>query len=129
VTLAPLLQSPPHIVIHAFAATAALIIGAAVLLLRKGTALHMALGRVWVALMMLVAALSFTITGINPGHFSAIHILSIVTLTTIPYAIWRRRRGDIRGHATAMVGNYCGLFIAGGFTLAPSRIMHAVFFG
>ena len=128
-TLAPLLQSPPHIVIHAFAATAALIIGAAVLFLRKGTALHRALGRVWAALMMIVAALSFTITGLNPGHFSAIHILSIVTLTTIPYAIWRRRKGDIRAHATAMVANYCGLFIAGGFTLAPGRIMHAVFFG
>jgi uncharacterized membrane protein len=129
VTLAPLLQSPPHIVIHAFAATAALILGAAVLFLRKGTALQMALGRTWAALMMLVAALSFAITGINPGHFSAIHILSIVTLTTIPYAIWRRRKGDIRGHAMAMIGNYCGLFIAGGFTLAPGRIMHAVFFG
>ncbi len=128
-TLAPLLQSAPHIVIHAFAATAALILGAAVLFLRKGTALHRALGRIWSALMMFVAALSLTITGLNPGHFSAIHILSIVTLTTIPYAIWRRRKGDIRGHATAMVANYCGLFIAGGFTLAPGRIMHAVFFG
>ena len=128
-TLAPLFESPPHIVIHAFAATAALILGAAVLFLRKGTALHRALGSVWVALMMIVAALSFAITGLNPGHFSAIHILSIVTLTTIPYAIWRRRKGDIRAHATAMTANYCGLFIAGGFTLAPGRIMHAVFFG
>ena len=128
-TLAPLLQSPPLIIIHAFAATAALTLGAAVLLLRKGTALHMALGRIWAALMMIVAALSFAITGLNPGHFSAIHILSLVTLTTIPYAIWRRRKGDIRAHAAAMVGNYGGLFIAGGFTLMPGRIMHAVFFG
>jgi uncharacterized membrane protein len=129
VTLAPLFESPPQIVIHAFAATAALIIGAAVLFLRKGTALHRALGRVWAALMMFVAALSFWITGLNPGHFSAIHILSIVTLTTIPYAIWRRRKGDIRGHAITMVANYSGLFIAGGFTLAPGRVMYAVFFG
>lgn len=128
-TLAPLLASPPYIIIHAFAASAALIIGAAVLLLRKGTALHKALGRVWAVLMMMVAALSFAITGLNPGHYSAIHILSIITLTTIPYAIWRRRVGDIRGHAIAMVANYCGLFIAGAFTLAPGRIMHAVFFG
>jgi uncharacterized membrane protein len=129
VTLAPLLQSPPHIVIHAFAATAALIIGAAVLFLKKGTTLHKALGRVWAALMMIVAALSFAITGLDPGHFSPIHILSVVTLTTIPYAIWRRRMGDIRAHATAMVANYCGLFVAGAFTLMPGRIMHAVFFG
>jgi uncharacterized membrane protein len=128
VTLAPLLASPAHIVIHAAFATAALIIGAAVLLLPKGTPLHKALGRIWAALMMAVAALSFWITGLNPGHFSAIHILSVVTLTTIPYAIWRRRVGDIRGHAIAMIANYCGLFIAGAFTLAPGRILHAVFF-
>ena len=128
-TPAPLLTSPPHIVIHAFAATAALIVGAAVLLLRKGTALHKTLGRLWAGLIMFVAALSFTITGLNPGHFSAIHILSLVTLTTIPYAIWRRRLGDIRAHAIAMCGNYFGLFVAGAFTLAPGRVMHAVFFG
>ena len=128
-TLAPLLASPAYIVIHAALATAALIIGAAVLLLRKGTALHKGLGRVWAALMMTVAALSFAITGLHPGHFSWIHILSVVTLTTIPYAIWLRRRGDIRGHAITMIANYCGLLIAGGFTLVPGRIMHAVFFG
>jgi len=129
VTLAPLLASPAHIIIHASLATAALIIGAAVLFLRKGTPLHKALGRIWAALMMATAALSFAITSLNPGHFSAIHILSIVTLITIPYAVWRRRMGDIRAHATAMVANYCGLFVAGAFTLAPGRILHAVIFG
>ena len=79
--------------------------------------------------MMTVAALSFAIAGLNPGHYSPIHILSIVTLTTVPYAIWRRRVGDIRAHATAMIANYCGLFIAGAFTLTPGRVMYAVFFG
>ena len=128
-TLAPLLASPAHVIIHASFATAALIIGAAVLFLRKGTATHKALGRIWAELMMATAALSFAITGLHPGHFSAIHILSIVTLITIPYAIWRRRVGDIRAHATAMIGNYCGLLIAGAFTLAPGRIIHAVVFG
>ncbi|HEV3044192.1 MAG TPA: DUF2306 domain-containing protein [Roseiarcus sp.] len=128
-TLAPLLAAPAHVIIHAFLATAALIVGAAVLFLQKGTALHKALGRVWATLMMIVAGLSFAITGLNPGHYSAIHILSIVTLTTVPYAIWRRRVGDIRAHATAMIANYCGLFIAAAFTLTPGRVMHAVFFG
>ena len=128
-TLAPLLASPAQVVVHASFATAALIIGAAVLFLRKGTSLHKTLGRIWAALMLTLAALSFAITGLNPGHFSAIHILSVVTLVTIPYAIWRRRMGDIRAHAVAMVSNYCGLLIAGAFTLAPGRVMHAVFFG
>jgi uncharacterized membrane protein len=129
VTLAPLFWSPTTVVIHAFTATAALIIGAAVLSLKKGTPLHRRLGGAWAALMLATAALSFTITGLTPGRFSAIHILSVVTLTTVPYAIWRRRVGDIRAHAIAMVSNYCGLLIAGAFTLAPGRVMHAVVFG
>jgi uncharacterized membrane protein len=129
VTLAPLLASPTTVIVHTFAATAALLLGAAVLFLRKGTTLHKALGRVWAVTMMLVAALSLEITGLNPGHFSAIHILSVVTLVNIPYAIWMRRRGNIAAHAWAMSSNYLGLLIAGAFTLVPGRIMHAVVFG
>jgi uncharacterized membrane protein len=126
VTLAPLLASSPTVL---FTATAALIIGAAVLFLPKGTPRHRQLGGAWAALMMATAALSLGITTLNPGHFSAIHILSIVTLTTVPYAVWRRRVGDIRAHAIAMVSNYLGLLIAGAFTLAPGRVIHAVVFG
>ena len=59
-TLAPLLASPATVVVHTFAATAALILGAAVLFLRKGTALHRTLGRIWAATMLVVAAVSFT---------------------------------------------------------------------
>ena len=128
-TLAPLLASPAVVIVHTFAATAALVLGAAVLFLRKGTTLHKTLGRVWAATMMLVAAISLGMTGINPGHFSYIHLLSVLTLVNIPYAIWMRRRGNVRAHAWAMSSNYAGLLIAGAFTLVPGRIMHAVFFG
>ena len=128
-TLAPLLASPAAVIVHAFAATAALALGAAVLFLRKGTALHVTLGRIWAACMMLTAAISLTMTGINPGRFSAIHLLSLLTLVNIPYAIWMRRRGRIAAHAWAMASNYAGLLIAGAFTLVPGRIMHAVIFG
>jgi uncharacterized membrane protein len=125
VTLAPLFASPASIVVHAFLATAALIIGAAVLFFTKGTPLHKALGRTWAALMMATAAISFVMT----SHYSWIHILSAITLVNIPFAIWRRRVGDVRGHAIAMVSNYFGLFVAAGFTLTPGRVLHAVFFG
>jgi uncharacterized membrane protein len=128
-TLAPLLASPATVVFHAFAATVALLLGATVLFLRKGTALHKALGSVWAATMMVVAGVSLGMTGIDPGHFSAIHLLSVLTIVTIPYAIWMRRRGNILGHAWAMSSNYVGLLIAGAFTFAPGRVMHAVLFG
>jgi uncharacterized membrane protein len=129
VTLAPLFAAPAVVQIHAAAAVLALTIGTSVLMLRKGTLLHKRLGTAWAILMLVTAATSFAITSIIPGHFSPIHILSIVTLVAIPYAIWQRRRGNIKGHARAMIATFVGLFIAGAFTLVPGRVMHAVFFG
>jgi uncharacterized membrane protein len=129
VTLAPLLAAPAVVQVHAAAAVLALTIGASVLLLRKGTLAHKRLGATWALLMLVTAATSFAITSIIPGHFSPIHILSIVTLVAIPYAIWQRRRGNIKAHATAMILTFAGLFIAGIFTLVPGRLMHKVFFG
>jgi uncharacterized membrane protein len=129
VTLAPLLASSATVIVHSVFATAALLLGAAVLFLRKGTPTHLTLGRIWAAAMMIVAALSLGITGLNPGHFSFIHLLSVLTLANIPSAIWMRRRGNIVAHAVAMSSNYAGLLIAGAFTLVPGRVMHAVLFG
>jgi uncharacterized membrane protein len=82
--------------IHDAAAVAALALGCGVLLLRKGTPRHRALGTIWALIMIFVAATSFALTGLIPGHFSPIHILSVVTLVAIPFAIWQRRRGNIR---------------------------------
>lgn len=128
-TLAPLLASPATVVIHTILATAALVLGAAVLFLRKGTPLHRRLGTVWAGAMMIVAGVSLGIANIDPGHFSAIHLLSALTLVNIPCAIWMRRRGAVHAHAIAMTSNYVGLLAAGAFTLVPGRIMHAVLFG
>ncbi|MGA2042730.1 MAG: DUF2306 domain-containing protein [Roseiarcus sp.] len=128
-TLAPLLASPATVIVHTILATAALVLGAAVLFLRKGTPLHRRLGTIWAGSMMIAAAISLGIGSVNPGHFSFIHLLSAMTLVNIPYAIWMRRRGAVRAHAIAMTSNYAGLLAAGAFTLVPGRIMHAVVFG
>lgn len=128
-SLAPLIAAAPLIQIHALAAAVALVSGTGVILLPKGTPAHIGFGRVFVVLMLVVAGSSFWITTIHPGHYSWIHLLSVVTLTTIPLAIWRIRNGDRRGHALSMAMNWLGLLIAGAFTLAPHRILNAVFFG
>ena len=125
-TLAPLLAAPPVTQIHAAAAVLALLSGTLVLGLAKGTRTHLALGRVFVVAILATAISSFWITGLGPGRFSPIHILSIVTLATIPLAILARRRGDIKTHAAGMVLNYAGLAIASAFTFAPGRVMHQV---
>lgn len=98
-----------------------------VMVMTKGTPRHLGFGRVFAIAMLVTAITSFWIQ--TSGHFSAIHILSVITLVNIPLAIWARRRGNIRWHAGAMIGNYAGLVIAGAFALAPYRIMGKVLFG
>jgi uncharacterized membrane protein len=64
------------------------------------------------------------------GPWSPIHLLSIVTLVSLPMAVWRARRHDARNHRKAMTALFVGaLMIAGEFTFFPGRIMHAVAFG
>lgn len=128
-TWEPLLTAGPVIQIHTAAALTAAVSGTGILLATKGTARHRALGYVFVVAIMITAISSFWITSIWPGHFTPIHILSVITLVSVPLAIYYRRMGNIRAHARAMTGPLIGLLIAGAFTLAPGRILARVLFG
>jgi uncharacterized membrane protein len=110
---------------HAAAASAALVLGAAMLLLRKGTPLHKALGRAWVGLMLLVALSSFWIFEIREGAGpSFIHLLSAWTLISLACAIAFIRRGNVRMHKYFMVGTFLGLLGAGIGALMPGRLLY-----
>jgi uncharacterized membrane protein len=130
-SLAPLLAAPLPVQIHAFAAIAALLLGAVVLFRKKGTALHKALGRVWVVLMLVAAISSIFINEIRLiGPFSPIHIFSVMTFVGLAQGIRAIRRGNVRAHRAAMQGLYFfALILAGAFTLLPGRRMHDVLFG
>jgi uncharacterized membrane protein len=78
----------------------------------KGTGRHRALGWVWVALTIAVAANSLFIHTIRTwGVWSPIHLLSLFTLPTVPLAVVYARRFVF------------ALVIAGLFTLWPGRII------
>jgi uncharacterized membrane protein len=130
-TLAPLLDAPLAIQLHAYAAIAAFLLGIVQLARVKGTHSHRALGYLWVALMLIVAVSSFWIHDLRVwGPWSPIHLLSILTLAMLPYGIAMARRGVVIGHKLTMLGLFSGaLVIAGIFTFAPGRIMHRVLFG
>lgn len=130
-SLTPLLEAPLPVQIHAFAAIAALLLGALVLFRRKGTALHKALGRVWAVLMLITAVSALFINEIRLiGPFSPIHIFSVVTFVGLAYGIGEIRRGNVRAHRATMQGLYFfALILAGAFTLLPGRRMHDVLFG
>ncbi len=129
--LAPLLDAPAVIQIHAFAAIAAFAIGIVQLASPKGTFPHRIVGWSWALLMLTVAVSSLFIHTIRMwGAWSPIHLLSLLVLATLPLAVWHARRHDVRQHRLAMLMLFTGaLVIAGGFTLLPGRIMHAVVFG
>lgn len=130
-TFAPLLAAPAVVIAHAFAATAALVLGAVQLAAPKGTVPHRVFGWLWVGLMATVAATSFFIHTICTfGPFSVIHGLSVFTLVALPGAVAHARRHEVPSHMRAMRSLFFwALIVAGVFTLWPGRIMHAVVFG
>ena len=127
-TLAPLLNASPIIQVHAFAAMAAFALGLVQFAAPKGTLPHRTIGWIWVALMTTIAASSFWIHEIRlVGPFSPIHLLSIFTLVTLPFAVFAAHRHRVPQHRRAMISIFVGaLLIAGAFTFVPGRIMYAV---
>ncbi len=107
------------------------VLGLVQLLAPKGTLPHRRIGWIWVALLVVVSLSSFWIHEIEAwGRWSPIHLLSILTLISLPLAVWAARRHRVSAHRTAMVMIFFGaLVVAGGFTLLPGRIMHRTVFG
>jgi uncharacterized membrane protein len=114
------------VALHLSAAVAALLLGAAVLFLRKGTTLHRLSGRTCAGLMLVTALSSFWIT--RSGSYSWIHLLSAWVLVALSLAVYFIRRGNVRAHRGFMLGTYLGLVGAGLGALAPGRILHLFFF-
>ncbi|WP_341704823.1 DUF2306 domain-containing protein [Ferrovibrio sp.] len=127
---APIVAAGPAVHIHLAATLAALALGAVMLLRRKGTQSHRRLGWLWVALMAAAALSSFWITGLRGDGFSPIHILSVVTLGALPWAIYAIRHGNVQRHRQTMIALFGGgLLIAGLFTLMPGRLLGQLIFG
>ena len=129
--LQPLLGAPIETRLHAFAALGALGLGAAQLMSTKGTMPHRIRGYVWSALMLIVAVSSFWIHSLRLiGPFSPIHLLSILTLVTLPRAMYLARSGDVAGHRRIMLMLFWFALVGAGlFTVLPGRIMGAVLLG
>lgn len=129
--LTPILSAPLVIQLHVAAALGAIVIGAVQLWGVKGTTAHRVLGYSWVLLLLTIAVSSFWIQEIRQWHgFSLIHLLSVLTLVSVPLAVLAARRGNIKGHRIAMTNLFwLALIVTGFFTLLPGRILHQVLFG
>ena len=129
--LAPLLDAPGVVQLHAYCAFGALVLGSVQLLRRKGSMSHRVTGYAWVALMLVIAVSSFWIHEIDQWNgFSLIHVLSGLTIVTVPLAVLAARSGNIRRHRITMLTLFwIALVVTGLFTLMPGRILHRVLFG
>ncbi|MCK5901543.1 MAG: DUF2306 domain-containing protein [Cocleimonas sp.] len=114
-----------HVLVHLIAASIALLLGAVILMLPKGTLWHKRLGRVWAVALLVTAMGSFWIQ--TSGQFSPIHLLSVVSLISLFIALYAIKRGDTVTHRGAMLGGYIGLCVAFLFTFIPDRLVGQFF--
>lgn len=118
------------IAVHIAAATLSVILGTVVLGSKKGSARHQWLGRLWAVTMLATALSSFDIRELDPGHFSWVHALSLLTFISVGRGIWAIRQGNVRAHRLAMRGSFIGLIVAGIAAVAtPHRILNLIVTG
>ncbi|WP_424192247.1 DUF2306 domain-containing protein [Ampullimonas aquatilis] len=117
--------------LHLLMALSALVLGALMLFLKKGTPWHKSIGYLWVIIMLLTALSSFGIQGSQlaiVAGYSPIHFLSIFVLVTVPLAVFLAIKGKINAHRKAMKYIYFGgLLLPGLLTLIPGRLLGNVF--
>ena len=134
-TLEPLLAAPLAIQIHVAAVTPATVIGTwQIFFSRKGAILHRVMGFIYLALMTVAAISALFIHALMPKSpffgMSPVHLLIPLTLFGVYGALSVAWTHNVQRHRIAMIAVYVGgILIAGGLTLLPGRIMHAVFFG
>lgn len=116
------------VAIHVAVATAAVLLGTGILLMRRGTPRHRWAGRLWVSAMTATAATSFGIRELGRGNFSWLHALSAYVLVGLALAVLAIRRGDVMAHRRQMMGLFTGLVIAGVAAVAvPGRTLSNAF--
>jgi uncharacterized membrane protein len=120
----------PAIQVHVITAVIALLLGAALMIIRKGRTFHRTAGWVWVSLVSVTAGSSLFITSLNHGKWSLLHLLTGWTLIALPLAVIAARRHSVVRHRRTMMGLFYGGFAINLFiAFIPGRSMWVMFFG
>jgi len=74
--------------------------------------------------MLSTAVASLFVKTINPGHFSPIHILSVITIIAVPALVFAARSHKVDKHRRSVRNLIVGaLLVAGFFTLPFGRLL------
>lgn len=125
---------PLPVFIHLVTVLPAAVLGAYLMLARKGSTVHRRLGKAYMVLMGFTALWTLLLPAeFGPrlwNHFGLLHLLSVLTAWTVPTAWRAAKRGDVRGHRNAMIQLYLGgILIAGTFAvLGQGRYLNLLFF-
>ncbi len=128
---------PAIVWLHLTTVAAALLLTPAMLLRRKGTRSHRALGYGWATAMVATAALSLAFNthalsghGVFSGDVSPIHALSLLVLVMVPRFVLAARRHDVIAHRSGARAVVIGaILVAGFFTLPFDRLLGHWLFG
>lgn len=121
---------PPAIWLHIVSLSVALVLTPIMLLRRRGDGLHRKLGWIWAIAMVITALDSLQVRVINSGNFSAIHILSIVVLITVPLLVWRARKHQVAAHRRGVrIIVTAGVLGAGFYAFPVTRLLGRLLFG
>jgi len=115
---------------HLLTVTVALGVTPLLLLRRRGDRTHRRLGWVWSVSMFSSALLSFWVREREDGALSAIHILSLIVLLSVPLLVWNARHHRVEHHRRNAVGLTLGaLLVAGALTFPFERLLGRWLFG
>ena len=125
-TFLELAATRPVVFVHAVSMIGATVLGAWLLLGRKGRTAHRVGGWAWVLLMATAAGTSLFMPTRFPGvgGFGPIHLLTLLVLVMLPTGVWMARAHRVEGHRRVMQRMYVSAcLVAGTFTLLPGRIL------
>jgi uncharacterized membrane protein len=128
--MALLAAQPTAIRIHLGAALAALILGAVLMLNRKGRLFHRIAGWAWVSLVSLAAGSTLFITALNHGRWSILHLFTGWVLLVLPLGVVWAKRHDVARHRRTMMGLFYGGFAINlVVAFIPGRLLWTMFLG
>jgi uncharacterized membrane protein len=115
---------PLPVAIHLLTLIPVLILTPVMFIGTKGATAHRVLGWIWCGLMTTTAISTIFIRDGETGHFSLIHIFTLMTLVSVPRILFNAKKRRVESHRWAVLGlTYGALLIAGYFAFVGNRFL------